>query len=90
MYPKALGLTYIDTLLKATSTQFSDLHGERISRKSSIPQLKDWDVQFEALLQMVEDQDSLVRDVFYFCEHLFKQQDFGRLIVNAYVARHLC
>lgn len=61
MYPKALGLTYIDTLLKAASTQFNDLYSERILRKSSIPQFKDWDVQFEALLQTIEDQDSLVR-----------------------------
>ncbi|KAG0358917.1 hypothetical protein BGZ54_010221 [Gamsiella multidivaricata] len=60
MYPKALGLTYIDTLLKVASTQFSDLYGERILRKpSGIPQLKDWDVRFEALLQTVEDQDVL-------------------------------
>ncbi|KAF9941664.1 hypothetical protein BGZ65_002274 [Modicella reniformis] len=59
-YPKTLGLTYIDTLLKAASIQFSDLYGERILRKnSSIPQLKDWEVQFEALLQTIEDQDAL-------------------------------
>ncbi|KAF9108007.1 hypothetical protein BGX27_008518 [Mortierella sp. AM989] len=59
VYPKALGLTYIDTLLKATSTQFSDLYRDRVLRKSGgIPQLKEWEVQFEALLQTVEDQDS--------------------------------
>ncbi|KAF9189798.1 hypothetical protein BGZ51_009265 [Haplosporangium sp. Z 767] len=59
VYPKALGLTYIDTLLQATSTQFSDLYGERIQRKNAgVPQLRDWDVQFEALLQTVEDQDA--------------------------------
>jgi len=61
VYPKALGLTYIDTLLQAVSSQFSDHYGERIARKASgIPQLKDWDVQFEALLQTIEDQDALV------------------------------
>ncbi|KAF9174425.1 hypothetical protein BGX21_005070 [Mortierella sp. AD011] len=59
VYPKALGLTYIDTLLKAASTQFSELYGDRILRKNTgIPQLKDWGVQFEALLQTIEDQDS--------------------------------
>ncbi|KAI1317379.1 hypothetical protein EDD11_008559 [Mortierella claussenii] len=60
VYPKALGLTYIDTLLKATSTQFNDLYGDRILRKNGvIPQLKDWGLQFEALLQTIEDQDAL-------------------------------
>ncbi|KAF9942853.1 hypothetical protein BGZ75_009970 [Mortierella antarctica] len=60
VYPKALGLTYIDTLLQAVSSQFSDRYGERIARKASgIPQLKDWDVQFEALLHTIEDQDAL-------------------------------
>ncbi|KAK3812387.1 MAG: SRP54-type protein [Linnemannia elongata] len=60
VYPKSLGLTYIDTLLQAASTQFSDCYGARILRKSGgIPQLKDWDVQFEALLQTIEDQDAL-------------------------------
>ncbi|ORZ27354.1 SRP54-type protein [Lobosporangium transversale] len=62
VYPKTLGLTYIDTLLKVVSTQFSDLYGAKILRKSNggIPQLKDWDLQFEALLQTVEDQDASV------------------------------
>ncbi|KAF8939459.1 hypothetical protein BGZ47_008161 [Haplosporangium gracile] len=60
VYPKSLGLTYIDTLLQAVSTQFSDRYGDRILRKSGgIPQLKDWGVQFEALLQTIEDQDAL-------------------------------
>ncbi|KAF9349465.1 hypothetical protein BGX34_001789 [Mortierella sp. NVP85] len=58
VYPKALGLTYIDTLLKATSTQFSDSYGEEILRKGSIPRLQHWDVQFEALLRTIEDQNS--------------------------------
>ncbi|KAG0207993.1 hypothetical protein BGX28_000937 [Mortierella sp. GBA30] len=62
VYPKALGLTYIDILLQAVSSQFNDRYGERIARKASgIPQLKDWDVQFEALLQTIEDQDALSR-----------------------------
>lgn len=59
MYPKALGLTYIDTLLNATSTQFSDSFGEEILRKDSIPRLQHWDVQFEALLRTIEDQNSV-------------------------------
>lgn len=60
VYPKSLGLTYIDTLLQAASSQFSDLYGDRKLRKSGgIPQLKDWGVQFEALLQTIEDQDAL-------------------------------
>ncbi|KAF9923915.1 hypothetical protein FBU30_006054 [Linnemannia zychae] len=60
VYPKSLGLTYIDMLLRAASSQFSDRYSERILRKSGgIPQLKDWNVQFEALLQTIEDQDAL-------------------------------
>ncbi|KAF9083889.1 hypothetical protein BGX23_011027 [Mortierella sp. AD031] len=62
VYPKSLGLSYIDTLLEAASSQFSDLYGDRIMRKSGgIPQLKDWGVQFEALLQTIEDQDALAK-----------------------------
>ncbi|KAG0244142.1 SRP54-type protein [Mortierella sp. GBAus27b] len=57
VYPKALGLTYIDALLSATSSQFSDQYGDKISN-NRIPQLKKWDVEFEALLQTIEDQDS--------------------------------
>jgi signal recognition particle receptor subunit alpha len=55
-------LTYIDTLLQAASARFSDLYAERILRKSGggVPQLKDWSVEFEALLQTIEDQDALV------------------------------
>jgi len=61
VYPKTLGLTYIDALLQAASSRFSDLYGERILRKSGgVPQLKDWGVEFEALLQTIEDQDALV------------------------------
>ncbi|KAG0043819.1 hypothetical protein BGZ83_010996, partial [Gryganskiella cystojenkinii] len=60
VYPKSLALGYIDTLLQAASARFSDLYGDRILRKSGgVPQLKDWGVEFEALLQTIEDQDAL-------------------------------
>ncbi|KAF8932537.1 SRP54-type protein [Dissophora ornata] len=60
VFPKALGLTYIDTLLTVSSVQFSELYGDVIShRNGGIPLLKGWGVHFEALLQTVEDQDSL-------------------------------
>ncbi|KAF9578738.1 hypothetical protein BGW38_005319 [Lunasporangiospora selenospora] len=61
VYSKTLVLAYIDRLLQATSAQFSDQYGERIGpslRKKGSIQLKGWDVQFEALLQTIEDQDS--------------------------------
>ncbi|KAF9415905.1 hypothetical protein BGZ94_010355 [Podila epigama] len=61
VYPKSLSLSYIDTLLEATSSQFSDLYGSRITRSSTIPQLKGWSVHFEALLQTIEDQDAMSR-----------------------------
>ncbi|KAF9432415.1 hypothetical protein BGZ76_010840 [Entomortierella beljakovae] len=57
VYAKSLGLPYIDTLLATTSAQFSDLYGEKILQKKGIVQLKDWNVQFEALLQTIEDQN---------------------------------
>ncbi|KAG0024464.1 hypothetical protein BGZ81_007702 [Podila clonocystis] len=59
VYPKSLGLSYIDTLLQATSSQFGELYGSKILRRSQIPQVKGWGVHFEALLQTIEDQDAL-------------------------------
>ncbi|KAG0332911.1 hypothetical protein BG004_001054 [Podila humilis] len=62
VYPKSLGLLYIDKLLEVTSSQFNDLYGSRIlARRNEVPQLKGWGVQFEALLQTIEDQDALSR-----------------------------
>ncbi|KAF8951467.1 hypothetical protein BGZ52_011566, partial [Haplosporangium bisporale] len=59
VYPKSLGLSYVDSLLQATSSQFNELYGSRILRKNQIPQLKGWGIHFEALLQTIEDQDAL-------------------------------
>ncbi|KAG0305100.1 hypothetical protein BGZ98_004593 [Dissophora globulifera] len=64
VYPKALGLSYVDTLLAAVSMEFSSLYGDSISlRNGSVPQLKDWSVHFEALLQTVEDQTAMAKKV---------------------------
>ncbi|KAG0265422.1 hypothetical protein DFQ27_000636 [Actinomortierella ambigua] len=57
-YPKSLALAYIDTLLQAAASRFSDLYGDRLLTSTSIPSFKGWDVQFEALLQTIEDQDA--------------------------------
>ncbi|KAG0239514.1 hypothetical protein BGW41_007621 [Actinomortierella wolfii] len=57
-YPKSLALTHIDTLLQAAASKFSDLYGDRLLASTSIPSFKGWDVQFEALLQTIEDQDA--------------------------------
>lgn len=54
----------MDSLLQATSSQFSELYGSRILRKNQIPQLKGWGIHFEALLQTIEDQDALVWNAF--------------------------
>ncbi|KAF9215366.1 hypothetical protein BGZ59_001546 [Podila verticillata] len=63
VYPKSLGLSYVDSLLQATSSQFNELYGSRILRKNQIPQLKGWGIHFEALLQTIEDQDALSKKV---------------------------